>query len=93
MKAAVQSALLDPDAGLFGVNAVQIGRPVYESEIFAACLAVPGVLAVHGLQVYRAAGSGFVLQSGFRTDPGEGKFFQLAPADLVLSTEVAAYAG
>ena len=46
---AVQTALLDPDSGLFGANAVGIGQAYYDSQIYAACLAVPGVDAVHGL--------------------------------------------
>jgi len=49
--AAVRSALLDPDAGLFGSNIVQIGQAFYDSQIYKACLGVPGVQAVHGLTV------------------------------------------
>ena len=49
--AAVQSALLDPNAGLFGSKVVQIGQAFYDSQIYKACLAVPGVQAVHGLTI------------------------------------------
>jgi len=46
---AVHAALLDPDAGLLGVNVVGIGQVFYDSQVYAACLAVPGVVAVHSL--------------------------------------------
>ena len=49
--AALHKALADPAAGLFGSNVVQIGQAFYDSQIYAACLAVPGVQAVHSLQV------------------------------------------
>jgi hypothetical protein len=47
VQAAVHGALLDPDTGLFGVNAVGIGQIFYDSQVFAACLSVAGVQAVH----------------------------------------------
>ena len=50
VQAAVRSALVDVDAGLFGVNTVGIGQAYYDSQIYASCLAVPGVTAVHSLQ-------------------------------------------
>ncbi|MDQ6867039.1 MAG: baseplate J/gp47 family protein [Pseudomonadota bacterium] len=50
VKGSLQAALLDPDKGLFGTNAVGIGQAFYDSQIYAACLAVPGVKAVHNLQ-------------------------------------------
>ncbi len=46
---AVRAALVDPDNGLFGVNAVGIGQVFYDSQIYTTCLAVPGVVAVHSL--------------------------------------------
>jgi Baseplate J-like protein len=52
IKAAVQNALLDPDTGLFGANRVGIGEVVYASRIYEACFSVPGVLAVHSLNVH-----------------------------------------
>ena len=50
VRAGLNAALLDPDSGLFGVNAVGIGQVIYDSQIYPppAC-AVPGVVAVHGL--------------------------------------------
>jgi hypothetical protein len=46
---AVHAALVDPDTGLLGLNVVGIGQVYYDSQIYAACLAVPGVVAVHSL--------------------------------------------
>jgi hypothetical protein len=47
---AVHKALVDPDTGLLGVNVIGIGQVVYDSQVYAACLGVPGVVAVHSLQ-------------------------------------------
>jgi hypothetical protein len=44
---AVHAALLDPDSGLLGVNVVRIGQALFDSQVFAACLSVAGVRAVH----------------------------------------------
>jgi hypothetical protein len=49
VQAAVQTALVDPDVGLLGLNVVGIGQVFYDSQVYAACLAVPGVVAVHSL--------------------------------------------
>jgi hypothetical protein len=46
---AVHDALLDPDKGLLGVNVVGIGQAFYDSQIYAACLGVPGVQAIHDI--------------------------------------------
>lgn len=78
--AAVHDALLHPDNGLFGVNAVQIGQAIYQSQIYATCMRVPGVLAVHGWE-FRINSN---LDSHYRHDPGEGKFYQLPAANLTL---------
>ncbi len=53
---AVRIALLDPDKGLLGLNALEIGQPIYDSQLYAACVAVPGVLAVKRLE-FSSAGS------------------------------------
>jgi hypothetical protein len=92
---AVHDALLDPDKGLLGVNVVEIGQAFFDSQIFAACLAVPGVQAVHS---YRFSGDPTPLKSAFsvcqcehRHDPGDGAYFFL-PDDgqyLTLTTAVA----
>jgi len=51
VRAGLTSALTDPDQGVFGVNVVGIGQAIYESQIEAACLGVPGVLAIHQLVI------------------------------------------
>jgi predicted phage baseplate assembly protein len=84
----VRTALLDTDRGLFGSNSLGIGQSVYQSQIFATCLKVPGVLAVHGLQLFNNSGSGFALNMPYRHDPGEGKFYQLSTENLHLTAEV-----
>jgi predicted phage baseplate assembly protein len=51
LRQGLHAALLDPDKGLFGVNVIGIGEAVFDSQIYAACLAVTGVVAVEGLAV------------------------------------------
>ncbi len=45
------SALVDPAVGLFAPANVQIGQPIYQSQIAAACLAVPGCVAVQDVDL------------------------------------------
>jgi hypothetical protein len=86
--ASVRTALIDPDAGLFGANTVRIGQFVYHSQICAQCLSVAGVLAVHSLVFLAQRGNSFSLDPPeFRHEPGEGGFFQLLDQDLDVSTE------
>ena len=68
------TALTDPDVGLFGSNNMGIGQAVYRSQIYAACLSVPGAVSVHGLSVIGALSG-----SGYRFDPGPGNYFTLSP--------------
>ncbi len=49
VRAALHDALVDPDGGLFGANAIRIGAVIYDSQIYQTCLAVPGVQAIHSL--------------------------------------------
>jgi hypothetical protein len=49
VKQGVHDALLDPDKGVFGDHRVQIGKAYFNSDVYAACLKVPGVVAVHSL--------------------------------------------
>ena len=49
--ASVQQALLDPQNGLFGSERIAIGEVIYASEIYEACLSVPGTISVHNLNV------------------------------------------
>ncbi len=105
VQAAVQSALLDPDAGLFGVNAVGIGQVFFDSEIYAACLAVPGVCAVHHLKLStriselrhyilfrrRPRPDGIQDRCGHdRHDPGAGNYYFLADDGTALNMSVEA---
>ena len=79
VKAGVQAALADPQAGLLGTGRVRIGASLFRSRIAEACLAVPGVVAIHGLTIWTYTDDdGWSFQQGPRIDPGEGGFFQLA---------------
>lgn len=85
----VRTAFLDADRGLFGSNNVRIGQSVYQSQIYAACLKIPGVVAVHGLMFLKSSHSEFKLDASYRHDPGEGKFYQLSTdKDLQVTAEV-----
>jgi hypothetical protein len=56
VQAGLHSALLDPDTGLFGSNVVAIGQALFDSQIAAACVAVPGVAAIHALRFDTGSG-------------------------------------
>ncbi|HWB84008.1 MAG TPA: baseplate J/gp47 family protein [Bryobacteraceae bacterium] len=86
---AVTAALVDPDTGLFGLNRVRIGETVFRSQIYDACLRVPGVLAVHDLFFVRQVAHILLNETGARHSPGEGGFFQLSDNDLGVSMEAA----
>jgi hypothetical protein len=91
---AVHLALLDPNKGLLGVNVVQIGQVFYDSQIYAACLAVPGVTGVHALsfavyerfhdEVLRFGGGAQPASTccSQQHDPGQGAYL-LVPDDAV----------
>ncbi|HYT95122.1 MAG TPA: baseplate J/gp47 family protein, partial [Gemmataceae bacterium] len=79
---AVASALLAPDTGLFSAGKVRVGQSLFASAIHAACLKVPGVLAVHALKFATQQGATKTAPTGFRFDPGEGKFFRLTAERL-----------
>ena len=85
---AVKEALIASENGLFGIKAVQIGQAIYQSQIYQTCLNVPGAIAVHGLQFLTNFGNGFEVDSNYRHDPGEGRFYQLSAENLQLSWEV-----
>lgn len=80
--AAVRAALSDPVAGLFAPTRMRIGRAVFESEVAAAVIAVPGVVAMHGLELRTHRAGSWQQEAGFRMDPGEGAYFTLADDDL-----------
>jgi hypothetical protein len=100
VRSALYAALLDPDAGLFGVNHVGIGEVVFDSQIYAACLAVAGVAAVHDLNVETATRfrPRFPVRrrpslnacGQNRHDPGAGRYFFLADDGAALTLSVAA---
>lgn len=77
VQAALQTALVDPNAGLFGSNVVGIGQAFYKSQIYKACVAVPGVEAIESLsfEFERAPGSS---HTGQRFDPGPGNYFSVS---------------
>lgn len=84
------TALTDPDVGLFGSNKLGIGQTIYRSQIYAACLSVPGAVAVHSLCV-----QGAPTGPNYRFDPGEGGYFTLSsvysgipPTGLQITPEV-----
>lgn len=89
--AAVRSALIDEDTGLFSINRTKIGQVLFRSSIYSTCLAVSGVTAVHSL-IFRIewfAGLFFQL-AGPRFDTRTGSYFQLAPGNLTVISEAAA---
>jgi hypothetical protein len=69
------TALTDPDVGLFGAS-LGIGQAVYRSQIYAACLSVPGALSVNGLSVKTNSEPG---GNSYIYDPGPGNYFTLSP--------------
>jgi hypothetical protein len=98
VQAAVYSALLDADAGLFGVNQVGIGEVFFDSQIYAACLAVPGVAAIHDLEFApvlrfrpRIFWRPMPTQDACgqnRHDPGAGNYYFLADDGAALDISV-----
>lgn len=87
---AVAQALADPDSGLFSPSRMRIGEALYDSQINATCLAVPGVVSVADIN-FRIGGGH---DSRSRHDPGEGGFYSILPADELvrnITTEVWPY--
>jgi predicted phage baseplate assembly protein len=60
VQASLTTALLDPNTGLLGANVIGIAQPIYQSQIAAACLAVPGVTAIQDVSLTTLAGGGLV---------------------------------
>ncbi|MGH7841783.1 MAG: baseplate J/gp47 family protein [Candidatus Binataceae bacterium] len=89
--AGVRSALLDPQTGLLGAS-LRIGQTIYKSQIYQACLNVPGAVAIHGLWFIAGRFIPLFRRFGFsdateRYSPGVGGFFQLT--DLAITPEAA----
>jgi predicted phage baseplate assembly protein len=51
VQSGITTALIDPNVGLLGANVIGIGEAIYDSQIEKACLGVPGVVAVHNVQL------------------------------------------
>jgi hypothetical protein len=81
--AAVTAALTDPVVGLFAAANLPIGRPLFDSQIEAAVLAVRGAVAITA-QAFVVGGAA---DPGPLHDPGEGGYFTLDPADLAITPE------
>lgn len=78
VKARVLTALADPAVGLLGSGRVRIGASLFRSRIAAACLAVPGAVAIHELGIYTySEADGWDFPQGPRIDSGEGGYFRL----------------
>jgi hypothetical protein len=88
--AAATAAFTDPDTGAFSPAEMGIGQWLYRSHVDAA-LSVPGVLAVHQLQVtwrsvLGAPGALAKLDClDEMADPGEGAYFALPVASVTLT--------
>jgi hypothetical protein len=79
--AAATASLTDPDIGLFAAAQMQIGRPLYSSELEAALL-VNGAGAVHGLSLMAGGAEVFTSEPVGWADPGEGGFFVLTESTI-----------
>jgi predicted phage baseplate assembly protein len=73
--AGVQSALNDPQTGLFSPPQINIGQPVFDSAIDAAVLAVSGVVAIQS-NTFAVDGTP---DAGPLHVPGEGNYYTLDP--------------
>jgi hypothetical protein len=78
--AAATTAFTDPDTGAFSPTEMGIGQWLYRSHVDAA-LSVPGVVAVHQLQITWGNNSSL----NEMADPGEGAYFSLPTAKLTLT--------
>ena len=85
ISAGVVMALTDPQAGLFGTAQLAIGQPVFDSQIEAAVLAVPGAVAITAATFF-ANGA---VDAGPLHNPGEGAYYVLDfdPTDITTVTE------
>ena len=82
VQAGLTTALLDPDAGLFGANVPGIGQTIYQSQIARVCLAVAGVTAIQGVTLITAGIRRFVPPAaaecaGQSYNPGAGAYFSV----------------
>jgi hypothetical protein len=80
----VVSALVG-DSGLFSPGRIRIGEPLYDSQVYAACLGVAGTVAVRDLVLLDVAAAAPL--PGARHTPGEGGFFTATAPDIHLTLE------
>ena len=66
VQAGLMTALADPDTGLFAAARVGIGQSIYQSQIAAACLAVPGVMAIQNVNLIADPDQGLLRQPRYR---------------------------
>ncbi len=80
-----RSALLDTETGLLPPERIGIGQPLYRSQVFKTLQAIPGVIAVTGVQ------AAYLTQSGpwldFAISPGAGNYFDIEQGALILNGE------
>ncbi len=89
ISADVVTALTDIEHGLFGSWSLNIGQPVFDSQIEAAVLAVSGAVAITAA-TFHANG---MVDPGPLHSPGEGGVYTLDPADITLVTEPDTHGG
>jgi hypothetical protein len=79
------AALTDPVSGVFSPSQSGIGDLLYDSQISAACLSVPGVLAIHDLTIVNIASQSVL--TGSVHSPGVGSFFAVSPSNVDVTLE------
>jgi hypothetical protein len=85
------TALADPDMGLFSPARLDIGEPMFDSEIEAAVLGVDGVVAI--LPGAGAIGAIAFTSNGSASTgplhspgPGQGSYYALDPSDIIIAS-------
>jgi hypothetical protein len=90
--AAVRHALADPDVGLLGERRTRIGDGLFFSELYDACVLVPGVRSLSGAMVVLSRPdprTSSTLGRPPRLSVASGEFLVLRPQDLFVLPEVA----
>jgi hypothetical protein len=83
ISAAVTTALTDTETGLFGSWNLDIGQPVFDSQIEAAVLAVQGAIALTAVTFYAQG----VVDPGPLHSPAEGAYYTLGATSIALVQE------
>ena len=90
VESALIAALTDPVTGPFAPSQSGIGEPLYDSQIYAACRSVPGVLSVHNLTISDVTNPDSADQpvlTGAVHSPGADSFYTVAPANVIATPE------